>query len=337
VSSLGQVSSAAVLLPDMIGTTVCALPAVEAIRAALPSATVRLLGYARVTELLRDEPAAAQGLRLMDLARLGDELRAAFAEDGVPELVFDLLSTPLSETALAAAGVLHRVGWPSEDLGAPGHTIAVPYPGGRSQQSVQDYLDFVLAAGLPAPFRPPRLTAVSPTLEAARRWLDEQGVDDGPRFVLGLGGGNDRKRWPLPRYLELGVWLERHGAGRPVFFAGPREAEIVAQLHEALPAALVAQSLPLDLAKGLIAGCHLAVCNDHAIMHLSAALGVPTVGVFMASDPAEWFPYPAPSTHVIGPPLDCRPCFAEDCDGWACNDPSLMEQVQQRCAEILTG
>ncbi len=335
MSNTTQIRSVAILLPDMIGTTICAMPAVEAIRAALPDARLTLLGFPRVTELLRDEAAAAGGLRLLDLARLHDDLSLAFTEDGIPDMAFDFLSTPESEAALAKAGVPRRVGWPNEGLDTPGPTLAVPYPGERCQQSVQDYLDFATVAGLDAPFSPPRLIASEATRGAARRWFDAQNARDDRLFVLGIGGGNDRKRWPLSRYLELATWIESRGGGRPLFFSGPREVEIAARLRRELPSALVAESLPLDLAKGLVAECHLAVCNDHAIMHLAAALGVPTVGLFLASDPSEWFPYAPPSSYVMGPPLDCRPCYTEDCQHWTCNDPSLMAQVKARCDVLL--
>jgi len=334
----------AILLPDMIGTTICAMPAVETIRAAFPRARLRLLGFRRVAELLCDEPVAAGpagALHLLELERLDLQLAELFAAGGAPELVFDFLSIPASVAALAAAGIPVRVGWQHRGFEEPAPTVRVPLPGGKGQQSVQDYLDFVEALGLPNPAgaTAPRLTAASATLAAARRWLADRGVvGDDRLFVLGIGGGNDRKRWPLERYLELGAWLEQRGAGAPVFFMGPREAAagLPARLRAALPAAVLAESLPLDLAKGIIACCRLAVCNDHAIMHLAAALGVPTVGVFLASDPAEWFPYPAPASFVIGPPLPCRPCYSEECDGWECNNPSLVLGVRQRL-ELLLG
>jgi ADP-heptose:LPS heptosyltransferase len=222
------------------------------------------------------------------------------------------------------------VGWPLE-RGEQGPTVAVPLPGGREQQSVQDYLDFAAAVGLPLPPGPPpapRLHADAERRAAGARWLAGQGAAGATLFVLGIGGGNDRKRWPLERYLELGAWLEELSGGRAIFFCGPRERRVAHALRAALPRALVAESLPLDLCKGIIGGAQLAVCNDHAIMHLSASLGVPTVGVFLASNPAEWFPYGPPSSFVIGPPLPCRPCYVESCDGWECNDPSLMSRVR---------
>jgi hypothetical protein len=41
------------------------------------------------------------------------------------------------------------------------------------------------------------------------------------------------------------------------------------------------------------------------------------------------------ASFVIGPVLDCRPCYAEACNGWECNHPSLMAQVQERLTSLL--
>jgi ADP-heptose:LPS heptosyltransferase len=328
-----EIRDVAIVLPDMIGTTVCAMPAVSAIYAAFPRATIQLFGFEPVSRFLCDEACGAD-LVLLDVAQLAPQL-ARLASP--PDLAFDMLGTPDSLGALARLGVRHLVGWPDKQ----GHvTVPVPFPSGRHQLAVQDYLDFVLAVGAPAPFSSPRLTASGETRERAAAWLAQHGVGPGETtFVLGVGGGNDRKRWPLACYFELEQRLAAHG--RSIYFCGPRETELLSQLQEA-PASdarpgarLVAARLPLDLVKGIVAGACLAVCNDHAMMHIAAALQVPTVGVFLASDPVEWFPYPPPSRHVVGPPLPCRPCYTESCDHWSCNDPSLPGRVQALVEELM--
>ena len=323
----------AIVLPDMIGTTICAMPAVQAIAAAYPSASLRLFGFARCAELLRDEPVAA-GLELLTTDGLGPQLLQRLQTGPPTQLVFDFLSTPESEAALVRAGVAHRVGWTS-DSGGPGPTIAVPPPGESLQQASQDYLDFLVAVGQPAAPMPPRLHAASSTRAAGRQWLADQGAAPGPLLVLGVGGGNELKRWPLANYRQVAAAFEEREGGQTVFFLGPREAGMEAELRALHPTALIAESLGLDLAKGVVAGARLAVCNDHAIMHLAAALGVPTIGIFLASNPVEWFPYEPPAVHVVGPPLDCRPCYAEECEEWECNHPDLLTAVGAQLNRLL--
>ncbi|MBI5481562.1 MAG: glycosyltransferase family 9 protein [Deltaproteobacteria bacterium] len=329
MSEASGVRRVAVVLPDMIGTTVCARPALAAIYAAFPAATVQLLGFAPVSRFLCDEP-CGRDLSLLDLPLRSAQLAGQLPQP--PDVAFDLLGTDASRDALVSAGSRRLVGWPDRHGQV---TDPVPFPSQRHQLAVQDYLDFLVAVGAPAPFSPPRLTAAPATLGRGREWLRQQGVVDDEALVsFGVGGGNDRKRWPLEHFLALEDRFA--GRGRPIVFVGPREAELVDRLLAAPGRRVVAASLPLDLAKGILAHGRLAVCNDHAIMHLCAALGVPTIGVFLASDPDEWFPYPPPSRRVIGPPLPCRPCYRADCEGWECNDPSLPGMVAEVLEELWT-
>ena len=71
----------------------------------------------------------------------------------------------------------------------------------------------------------------------------------------------------------------------------------------------------VDLAVSLAAvlrRCRLFVGNDNGPMHMAAALGVPVVGLFGPSDPAEWGPW-GKGHHIIYKGLDCRPCFHPGC------------------------
>jgi ADP-heptose:LPS heptosyltransferase len=320
----------AVVLPDMIGTTVCAVPALHALRAAFPAARHDLFGFAAASRFLLDEP-FGQEVALLEIPLRAAALAALLREP--PDLAFDFLGVDASRDALVAAGARRIVGWPDRHGQV---TDPVPFPSGRHQLAVQDYLDFVTAVGAPAPFAVPHLQAAPATKARGREWLRARGVADEERIVvLGPGGGNDRKRWPLERFLEVEARLARRALA--VHVVGPREAELRAGLEAAPGRRVVGASLPLDLVKGVVAHANLALCNDHSMMHLAAALGVPTVGVFLASDPGEWFPYPPPSRVVIGPPLDCRPCYREDCDGWECNDPALPALVDAAVAAAWPG
>jgi len=91
----------------------------------------------------------------------------------------------------------------------------------------------------------------------------------------------------------------------------------------------------LQTLKGVLSQAYGTFSNDYAVMHMSAALGIPTVGVFLASDPVQWFPYPPPSQYVMGEDLVCRPCYCEDCLDWKCNDPSLFNMVMNCLKQVV--
>jgi heptosyltransferase III len=87
--------------------------------------------------------------------------------------------------------------------------------------------------------------------------------------------GSARKNWPLERFRELAERL-----AMPVrWCAGP---------DETLEGAMRFDDL-YELACSL-ASARLYIGNDSGITHLAAAAGVPTIAIFVASDPEIWAP-----------------------------------------------
>jgi heptosyltransferase-2 len=103
--------------------------------------------------------------------------------------------------------------------------------------------------------------------------------------------------WPLERFVELGAALARGGAGeerRLVVFDAPRERGRAAAVHAGLLVAGVDAGFvpagPLEAFIACAANLDLLVCNDSGVMHVAAALGVPTVSFHALGRPEEWAP-----------------------------------------------
>jgi len=127
---------------------------------------------------------------------------------------------------------------------------------------------------------------------AARRALLGGGAPECD-LVIGLhpGAGKIPNRWPAPRFGELARRALESPRARIAIFAGPREAALVDAMG--IPSGERVARLPhlsmRDLAAHMSA-LSLYVGNDTGTLHLAAALGVPTVGLFGPTDPAIWAP-----------------------------------------------
>ena len=62
----------------------------------------------------------------------------------------------------------------------------------------------------------------------------------------------------------------------------------------------------------LAAACRLFLTNDSGAMHVSSALGVPTVAVFGATDDATTGPT-GPLSCVVREHAECSPCLLREC------------------------
>ena len=129
--------------------------------------------------------------------------------------------------------------------------------------------------------------------EAGLAALADAGLGGRRPVLLLPGAGKAQNRWPVERFVEIGV----QGARRRVPVAvstGPGERE----LGEALVAGLAARKVRAAILDGLPWRTLAAVgelsrvwiCNDTGVLHLGAAVGCPTVSVFGPTLASEWAP-----------------------------------------------
>jgi len=118
--------------------------------------------------------------------------------------------------------------------------------------------------------------------------------------VLAPGSGGAHKCWPKEHWLALAHRVAQHNRDLEVV-VGP--AEIDGDDPRAWPwpndrTTFVTEPEPLRLAKRL-ESARVFVGNDSGTTHLAAMLGVPTVAVFIATDPTVWAPV-GDHVHTIG-------------------------------------
>ncbi len=110
-------------------------------------------------------------------------------------------------------------------------------------------------------------------------------LPDSPYVVCLTATSRADKEWPEAHWIVLGQKLLARGV-RPVFpWGSTAERERAERLAAALPAAIVAPRLSLTDAATLLAGSTMVVGVDTGLVHLAAAVAVPTIAIFCASDP----------------------------------------------------
>lgn len=141
---------------------------------------------------------------------------------------------------------------------------------------------------------------------------------DGPYIGLGPTANWSGKVWPPDRFVALFRAL-RDGplpGARAVLFAGPGPAEqaLAAPVLAALPDALdLSGQLSLPEASACLAQCALFIGNDSGLMHLAAAAGTPTLGLFGPTPADEYAPAGRRTAIAVAPgppgaaPMACLP------------------------------
>lgn len=111
-------------------------------------------------------------------------------------------------------------------------------------------------------------------------------------YVLNPGGGWRSKCWPPERYGELHRKLAEERGWRGIVSFGPGEENLAQELVSAagtLPP--IAIPLALGPLMALLRRAKFVVSADTGPLHLAAALGTPSVGLFGPTDPARNGPY----------------------------------------------
>ncbi|NIR43197.1 MAG: glycosyltransferase family 9 protein [Gemmatimonadetes bacterium] len=273
-----------------LGDVVMSTPILEALRAALPAASIEYLTYTSFAPALLRHPAVDRihtvtpkpGLR-ETAAKLRELRRAKF------DWCFDTLGNPRSAILVALSGARrtaapdrgprsrlydHRIRHESDERSAVRHQLDVLKPLlGRVEE------------------RQPSLHVEPWEIEGS---YAGQGLDpEEPLVLVHPGATWPERAWPIERWAPLidkiGE-LHPHATVRvitqPGWEAAARQVE-----GEAADDARALPALDLRTLIALLAGADLYVGNDSGILHCAVALRTPTVGIFGPTEDDVWFPY----------------------------------------------
>ena len=301
----------AVRLPNWLGDTVMAVPALESLRKGLPAARlvlagpwVAVLADQELADVLVVYPRSWTG-------RLGsaDSVRAAGPTTAV------LLPNSFESAATAFYwGARRRVGFACGGRSAL-LSDRVPFPSPRLHQ-IDEYL--TLAERLVSvATRAPRLRPPDPdseTRRAVRALLAEAGVPAGGRgrivgVHLGAAWGS-AKLWPPERVADFCRLVITDG-DTPLLVGAPGDVPVAERVRGSLRVPSLAGRDSPELLPALLAEVGVLVSGDTGVAHLAAALGTPVVTLFGPTDPE--LTAPRGTARVVRHAVPCAPCFYRTC------------------------
>jgi heptosyltransferase-2 len=306
-----------VRVPNWIGDSVLALPAIESIVGHFSGGEVWLSAADWVRDLFSTQGAIAGVLPLSPINDLS-RLRAAARKLKGHRFEAGILLTNSFGSALLflLAGIPERWGY-AADGRRPLLTKAVRRKNPESpRHQVHYYLDLVSGLGLKP--RPPelRLTVTPEEKERARQRLLDLGIDPKrPLVILSPGAGyGPAKRWPASRFARLAALFQAHNDAAVLIIGSAGEAEIAESIVSSMEkkAAVLTGQTTLPQLMGLISLASLFVSNDTGPMHLANALHVPVVAIYGPTDPEVTGPFERPAA-VIKKDAPCWPCAYRVC------------------------
>jgi heptosyltransferase-2 len=300
---------------NWLGDAVMSLPAIRTVRDCFPRAYLAVLARPWVADLYSREPAIDRVI--VYPGRRWSIIRQLRAER------FDcaILLQNAFEAALVArlAGIPRRIGYDRDGRGwLLTDAIKVPLPGEIPRHERFYYLELLRRAGLIE-----RL----PDCESIRLHGWESGSGETIGISPGAAYGN-AKRWLPERFAEAAL----HLGGPVAVFGSAAERPLCEQVAEAVRrgGATVhnyAGETTLSEFIERAAACRIFLTNDSGAMHISSALGVPTVTIFGATDHTTTGPS-GPLARVVRQSVECSPCLLRECPiDHRCMTRVTVEQV----------
>ena len=296
-----------------MGDVVHALPAVTALRAALPTAHIGWAIKARWAPLLCAAAVTSDGcdqgrgahMPLVDAIHFVNtrswraapfsgetwaEARGTFAAMRATryDAVLDFQGSVKSAAVAALSGAARRIGnaRPREKGAAMFYSHPVKV---HAAHVVEQALE------LASSITPHHLHYLPPTLPldpAAERWAEQELARRGVKTfaLLHPGAGWGAKRWPAARYGEVAHALAGRGV-TPLVNHGPDEQALAHEVTRASGGAAAALACSISELIALTRRAKLVIGGDTGPLHLAAALEVPIVALYGPTDPRRTGPF----------------------------------------------
>lgn len=184
----------------------------------------------------------------------------------------------------------------------------------------------------------------------ATHWVQDKKIEQD--MLIGIHPGtssfknHDKRRWPKVSFARLidSLALEFDKSAF-LLFGGPEERA----LREEIISMVVSRgrtfsvdSLSLRQTAALVGKCRLFISNDSGLMHVAAAMRVPTVAIFGPTNPVWVKPW-AVRHRIVRMGLPCSPCFRYSSKplrcvanlNYACLKQMGVDQVCRSCIDLI--
>jgi heptosyltransferase-2 len=298
--------------PNWLGDAVMALPALAAVRGALPDAHIAIAAVPAVAPIFEEQTGLAPD-EVVTISNRRREVSLLAAGQFDAELL--LPNSFRSAWDGRRAGIAQRWGF-STSLRGVLLTRAVSPPRARVHQSAY-YGALAAGLGFDVTDSLPWIRVRDETARRAAALLGKHGVTSSMRivgFAPGAAYGH-AKRWPPSRVAEVVARVTKERGAVAVLVGADSDRGAGREIESALPSGVTVVNLigrtDLRQLAGVLSRCAGFVSNDSGAMHLAAAVGAPVTAIFGPTD--ERVTSPLGDHDVLVHPVFCHPCMLRDC------------------------
>ncbi len=345
LESLEVAGSSRILIVKLssIGDVIMATPVAKALRAAFPNAHISWVVESRARDILLDNPYLDEvivwerppfaGRNPRDWVTMTGSLRALGRELRKREFDIAIDLQGLLRSALIAklSHARHILGYENGREGSPWF-YTDRFPASQNSRGPQIYLDMLQLLGINCTDLDMHIPVGDDDRAYVRDLIDRESARclPGRRYVVALAPATTwpQKHWTVEGWAGLADSLIDRYNALPVLLGAPVDSELIGQIHALMrhrAGGLVGKTT-LKQAAAALELSDLVVCVDTGMLHISAALGRPSVGIF---GPTGWqHLISGENVSVVAKDLPCMPCMRHPtCTEYDCMKAITPEDI----------
>ncbi len=309
---------------NWIGDSVMTLPALRALRKAMPEAKISLLVKPWVSPLFEKNP------NIDEIITYSDKYKGIIGKIKLSRMLNkkNFCGAIMFQNAFDAAlitflaRIKERTGFNRDGRGFLLTTAVSVSENELKTHQINYYLNLLEQLGINAVYSDPYIYLALDERLQARKFLQNM-----KRPIFGINPGatyGSAKRWLPERFAEIANWFISDTGGSTVIFGSKSEINIADEIFRKVIPEFRAPNSLLSLAGktslreliSLISECDVFVTNDSGSLHIAYAVGTPLIAIFGSTDPELTGPPPGVNGNnnvVITPDVPCSPCFERTC------------------------
>ncbi len=296
--------------PRGIGDIVLSTIILENLLAYFPDVKIDYLTESFAKESVEDNPFVN---KVLTMERTEFSLKVAMnIRKEKYDLILDLWSNPRSAQITFLSGVKYRVGFNYRGRRYAYNILATSERG--AHHSAEHNLELLKAIGVPVISNKIHFYLNEDALKFGNEFF-KNNFKDGS-LIVGIipSGGWQSKRCDASKWVEICSTISEKIKAKFLILWGPGDEQDSNYIKDHLKDyCALAPNTTVKQMSGLIKNCDVVIANDSGPMHISAALDVPTLGLFGPTNPLAHGPYSDKSDFIVMKDLFCINCNKQEC------------------------
>ncbi|MCD6115601.1 lipopolysaccharide heptosyltransferase II [bacterium] len=250
------------------------------------------------------------------------------------DAVIDLFGNPRSAFLTMVSGAKQRVGFKFR-----GRSLAYNLkvePRGDRVHEVEFNLDALRAMGIPVESKEPQITVSEKEYRKIDEWIADSGLSDKKIAGIHSWASWQAKEWAAEKFIELSDRIVNELGMEVVLVWGPGEKDRAERIQKsALSKLYLAPATNLKELAALMSRFDAVVATDSGPMHIAAAMGTPTLGIY---GPTNWKlqgPFGPQNRAVYLKGLECLGCNLTECSKRTCMKDLSVEMVFNELKDMM--